>query len=81
MGIHLLLPAPSCSTAAEVTALTRIAHERLCCNPRSAATMSLPPAGSPLGLSTYCTSMHRVLTPLRAGLATQLSEVSTNRHK
>ena len=49
--------------------LARIIHEHFCCNRRSAATTSLRPAGSPLGPSTYCTSTHRVLTALRAGLA------------
>jgi hypothetical protein len=59
----------------------RIIHERFCCNRRSAATTSLRPAGSPLGPSTYCTSMHRVLTTPRAGLATRLSDFATNRHE
>ena len=60
--------------------LARIIHERFCCNRRSAATTSLRPAGSPLGPSPYCTSMHRVLTAPRAGLATRLSDFATNRH-
>ena len=59
----------------------RIIHERFCCNRRSAATTSLRPAGSPLGPSPYCTSTHRVLTALRAGLATRLSDFATNRHE
>jgi hypothetical protein len=59
----------------------RIIHERFCCNRRSAATTSLRPAGSPLEPSPYCTSTHRVLTAPRAGLATRLSNFSTNRHE
>ncbi len=59
----------------------RIIHERFCCNRRSAATTSLQPAGSPLEPSPYCTSTHRVLTAPRAGLATRLSNFSTNRHE
>ena len=61
--------------------LTHIIHERFCSNRRSAATTSLRPAGSPLRPSTYCTSTHRVLTPPRAGLATRLSNFTTNRHE
>jgi len=61
--------------------LARIIHEHFCCNRRSAATTSLRPAGSPLEPSTYCTSMHRVLTAPRAGLATRLSDFATNRHE
>ncbi len=52
-----------------------------CCNRRSAATTSLRPAGSPLGLSTYCTSMPQVLQAPRAGLATRLRDFATNRHE
>ncbi len=59
----------------------RIIHERFCCNRRSAATTNLRPAGSPLEPSPYCTSTHRVLTAPRAGLATRLSNFSTNRHE
>ena len=51
------------------THLTYIIHERFCCNHRSAATTRIRQAGSPLGLSTYCTSTHRVFTAPRIGLA------------
>ena len=61
--------------------LTRIIHERFCCNRRSAATTSLRPAGSPLGPSTYCTSTRRGLGAPRAGLATRLSDFATNCHE
>ena len=61
--------------------LAGLIHERFCCNRRSAATTSLRLAGSPLGSSPYCTSTHRVLTAPRAGLATRLSDISTNRHE
>jgi hypothetical protein len=59
----------------------RIIHEYFCCNRRSAATTGLRPAGSPLGPSPYCTSMHRVFRAPRAGLATRLSDFATNRHE
>jgi len=61
--------------------LTRIIHERFCCNRRSAAATGLRPAGSPLRPSPYCTSTHRVLRAPRAGLATRLSDFATNRHE
>ena len=61
--------------------LTRMIHERFCCNRRSAAATGLRPAGSPLAPSTYCTSTHRGLMAPRAGLATRLSDLATNRHK
>src|SRR5712691_8834150 len=56
-------------------------HDRFCCNRRSTATTSLRPAGSPIGPSPYCTSTHRGLRAPRAGLATRLSDFSTNRHE
>jgi hypothetical protein len=61
--------------------LTRIIHERFCCNRRSAAATGLRPAGSPLRPSPYCTSTHRILTAPRAGLATRLNDFATNRHE
>src|SRR4051794_24141411 len=61
--------------------LSRIIHERFCCNRRSAATTSLRPACSPLRPSTYCTSTRRVFTAPRAGLATRLCDFATNRHE
>jgi hypothetical protein len=61
--------------------LTRIIHEHFCCNRRSAATTSLRPADSPLEPSPYCTSTHRDLTALRAGLAKRLRNFATNRHE
>ena len=61
--------------------LARMIHERFCCNRRSAAATDLRPAGSPRAPSTYCTSTHRGLRAPRAGLATRLSDLATNRHK
>ena len=61
--------------------LARIIHERFCCNRQSAVTTSLRPAGSPLAPSPYCTSTPRILTAPRAGLATRLSDFTTNRHE
>ncbi len=58
-----------------------IVHERFCCIRRSPATTNHRPAGSPLGSPPYCTSTHRGLMALRAGLATGPSDFSTNRHE
>ena len=61
--------------------LIHIIHEHFYCNRRSAAATSLRPTGSPLGLSTYCTSTPQVLRAPRVGLATRLSDFATNRHE
>ena len=61
--------------------LARMIYEHFCYNRQSAATTSLRSAGSPLGPSTYCTSMHQFLRGPCAGLATRLSDFATNRHE
>ena len=73
--------APIGKTWMNGSTLTRMIHERFCCNRRSAATTSLRPSGSPLEPSQYYTSTHRVLTAPRAGLATRLSDFATDRHE